>query len=61
MRAILKCSSCGETWSVRGISEPDVGINCMPDDRDPASEKCPECGCTEWEMIDSEYEEYDDL
>lgn len=59
MRAILKCLKCGETWSCRGISEPDVGIWCMPDDRDPASEQCPECGHEGWEHVDSDYESED--
>jgi len=59
MRCILKCKSCQHVWSCRAISEPDVGIWAMPDDRDEASAACPECGCEDYENIDAEYDDYD--
>ena len=61
MRAILKCLKCNHVWSCRGISEPDVGIDCMPDEGDPDSNCCPECGNDEWEHIDSEVDDGNDF
>lgn len=56
MRALMICNN-GHTWSCRGISEPDVGIWCMPDDRDVDSGTCPECGSIEVDQTGSDYDD----